>query len=102
MTDQRVKHTEFRATKSTDNPIHIIGFLSQWKLYLDQLQTSNLKEGEVFKGRALQEEYFDKVSRGRISLVLAFGLNVVVSSCRMSKLVNCTNSCMPRRIYGRG
>ncbi|GAA5889985.1 hypothetical protein JCM16303_003201 [Sporobolomyces ruberrimus] len=34
MGDDYVK-AEFRRTKSTDNPLHIVGFLSEWKKYLD-------------------------------------------------------------------
>ncbi|GAA5830371.1 hypothetical protein JCM3766R1_002696 [Sporobolomyces carnicolor] len=32
--DEYVK-AEFRRTRSTDNPLHIVGFLSEWKKYLD-------------------------------------------------------------------
>lgn len=31
----RVTQAEFRRTRSTDNPLHIVGFLSEWKKYLD-------------------------------------------------------------------
>ncbi|GAA5962690.1 hypothetical protein JCM8115_005924 [Rhodotorula mucilaginosa] len=34
MGDEYVK-AEFRRTRSTDNPLHIVGFLSEWKKYLD-------------------------------------------------------------------
>ncbi|GAA6062264.1 hypothetical protein JCM10212_000924 [Sporobolomyces blumeae] len=34
MGDDYVK-AEFRRTRSTDNPLHIVGFLSEWKKYLD-------------------------------------------------------------------
>lgn len=39
MGDAYVK-SEFRLTRSTDNPIHIIGFLGQWKVYLDELESA--------------------------------------------------------------
>ncbi|RXK40667.1 acetate non-utilizing protein 9, mitochondrial [Tremella mesenterica] len=38
MGDSYIK-SEFRLTRKTDNPLHIIAFLSQWKVYLDQLQS---------------------------------------------------------------
>ncbi|GAA6015906.1 hypothetical protein JCM10207_006801 [Rhodosporidiobolus poonsookiae] len=34
MGDEYVK-AEFRRTRTTDNPLHIVGFLSEWKKYLD-------------------------------------------------------------------
>ncbi|KAM0789903.1 hypothetical protein ACM66B_006745 [Microbotryomycetes sp. NB124-2] len=34
MGDEYVK-AEFRRTKTTDNPLYIVGFLSEWKKYLD-------------------------------------------------------------------
>ncbi|GAA6055721.1 hypothetical protein JCM3770_001036 [Rhodotorula araucariae] len=34
MGDDYIK-AEFRRTRSTDNPLHIVGFLSEWKKYLD-------------------------------------------------------------------
>lgn len=34
--DQYVK-AEFKAHKSTDNPLHIVGFLTQWQEYLQQV-----------------------------------------------------------------
>lgn len=30
-----LRQAEFRRTRSTDNPLHIVGFLSEWKKYLD-------------------------------------------------------------------
>jgi hypothetical protein len=56
---------EFRRTRTTDNPIHIIGFLSQWKLYLDEVESATAKaEGteSVWRGRKMSEELFEKLS----------------------------------------
>jgi hypothetical protein len=59
---------EFRRTKSTDNPIHIIGFLSQWKLYLDEVRGQVAREqgegAKPFSGRPLNTEFFEKVRLG--------------------------------------
>lgn len=52
----RLEFTEFRRHKSTDNPLHIIGFLSQWKHYLDSLE-----KGELDRGRTLDMEKLEKV-----------------------------------------
>ena len=51
-------HTEFRRHQKTDNPLHIIGFLSQWKLYLDELPADPSQE---FKGRKLDPTIVEKV-----------------------------------------
>lgn len=49
--------TEFQRHKSTTNPVHIIGFLSQWKMYLDELPNTN------FRGKRLDATVFEKVRR---------------------------------------
>ncbi|GAA5844100.1 hypothetical protein JCM11251_001821 [Rhodosporidiobolus azoricus] len=58
MGDDYVKD-EFRRTRSTDNPLHIVGFLSEWKKYLDfhesQLPASQ-QPGQKGKARASEEE----------------------------------------------
>lgn len=57
--------SEFRRHQKIDNPVHIIGFLSQWKMYLDQLEEqANLGGIERFKGRRLDPTVFEKVSGG--------------------------------------
>jgi hypothetical protein len=46
MGDSYVK-SEFRLTRDTDNPLHIIAFLSQWKVYLDQIESSVLADASA-------------------------------------------------------
>ncbi|KIM84891.1 hypothetical protein PILCRDRAFT_817707 [Piloderma croceum F 1598] len=53
--DDYVK-AEFKRHRSTTNPVHIIGFLSQWKKYLDELPATN------FKGKKLDSTVFEKMS----------------------------------------
>jgi len=53
--DDYVK-AEFRRHRSTSNPVHIIGFLSQWKMYLDELPATN------FSGKKLDPTVFEKMS----------------------------------------
>lgn len=54
--------------RSIDNPIQIIGFLSQWKLYLDNLQdthqasTNSNSDRSVKIGKKLPEDLLDKLS----------------------------------------
>lgn len=42
--DEYVK-AEFKAHKTADNPLHIIGFLTQWQDYLRSVSTGNWTEG---------------------------------------------------------
>lgn len=60
--------SEFRRTRSTDNPLHIIGFLSEWKKYLDLLPADAHSAGS-WKGTKLDSSLLEKVevlSRGDI------------------------------------
>lgn len=61
MGDAYVK-SEFRLTRRTDNPLHIIGFLSSWKKYLDDLEGDR----EAFKGRKLDLESMDRLSTEQV------------------------------------
>ncbi|CAE6451844.1 unnamed protein product [Rhizoctonia solani] len=65
--DDYVK-AEFKRHQKIDNPVHIIGFLSQWKMYLDQLeQQSNSAGGfERFTGRRMDPTVFEKMSSEQI------------------------------------
>ena len=73
MGDAYVK-SEFRLTRSTDNPIHIIGFLSQWKAYVEQMEaaqseaegTSDQAKEAVWKGRKLDVEAFERMSNEQV------------------------------------
>ncbi|KAI0806139.1 ACN9-domain-containing protein [Irpex lacteus] len=56
--DDYVK-AEFRRHQKIDNPLHIIGFLSQWKRYLDELPEN---PNEEFKGRKLDPTVLEKMS----------------------------------------
>jgi hypothetical protein len=68
MGDSYIK-SEFRLTRSTDNPLHIIGFLSQWKVYLDQLDATRIEQGgkvTEWKGGKLDMEAFEKMSNEQV------------------------------------
>ena len=62
---------EFRRHRKIDNPLQIVGFLGQWKVYLDQLEESalsnagqsNTDKRTFFEGRKLDMDQFDKVSQ---------------------------------------
>jgi hypothetical protein len=57
---------EFRRCRSIDNPIQIIGFLSQWKFYLDNLQKTQQAaspgNSSIEIGQKLPEDLLEKVS----------------------------------------
>jgi hypothetical protein len=71
--DDYVK-SEFRRTKDTENPVHIIGFLTQWQV--DSLHSSYLTqeycqmvEGEHWKDPKVDIELFEKMSDEQIGQV---------------------------------
>lgn len=40
---------EFKLHKDTDNPLYIVGFLTQWQDYLRQLDTGEWAQGKMLK-----------------------------------------------------
>ncbi|KAI0287307.1 hypothetical protein BC826DRAFT_1108551 [Russula brevipes] len=61
--DDYVK-AEFRRHKDVTNPGYIIGFLSQWKGYLDQIPIG--PEAQRFRGKKLDSTIFEKLSEGQL------------------------------------
>jgi len=61
--DDYVK-TEFRRHKDVTNPGHIIGFLSQWKVYLEQIPVG--PEAQRFRGNKLDPTIFEKLSEEQL------------------------------------
>ncbi|CAD6576449.1 MAG: acetate non-utilizing protein 9 [Cyphobasidiales sp. Tagirdzhanova-0007] len=59
--DDYVK-AEFRRTRSADNPLHIIGFLSEWKRYLDEIETGGIGD----RGKQLDQRVLEKMSPEQI------------------------------------
>ncbi|KAF2011653.1 ACN9-domain-containing protein [Aaosphaeria arxii CBS 175.79] len=51
---------EFRAHKDIDNPVQIIGFLTEWQLYAQQI------EGDTWKGEKMDKQKIDKMSDQQI------------------------------------
>ncbi|KAJ7021865.1 hypothetical protein C8F04DRAFT_972162 [Mycena alexandri] len=58
MGDGYVK-AEFRRHKAVTNPVYIIGFLSQWKVYLDSIPVG--PDAKNFTGRKLDATVYEKV-----------------------------------------
>lgn len=53
--DEYIK-SEFRAHRNVENPMHIIGFLSEWQSYAQQI------EGENWRGEKMDKGKIDKMN----------------------------------------
>ncbi|KAF9448546.1 ACN9-domain-containing protein [Macrolepiota fuliginosa MF-IS2] len=62
--------SEFRRHKEATNPAHIIGFLSQWKLYLDQMP--DREGGRFYRGKKLDPTVFEKMSSEQLGQLHEF------------------------------
>ncbi|KAI5778532.1 hypothetical protein EDC01DRAFT_756669 [Geopyxis carbonaria] len=58
--DEYVK-SEFRLHRNVDNPVHIIGFLSEWQLYAQEL------EGNGWQGKRLEQGKIEKMSDEQVA-----------------------------------
>lgn len=67
MGDAYIK-SEFRATRSTDNPLHIMAFLTQWKRYLDEIEPALKADGgaALWSGRKLDTEVMNTFSNEQV------------------------------------
>ncbi|KAK4659563.1 Bifunctional NAD(P)H-hydrate repair enzyme [Podospora pseudocomata] len=57
--DEYVK-AEFRAHRSVENPVHLIGFLTEWQLYAQKV------EGDAWRGEKLDEGKIQKMNDEQI------------------------------------
>jgi hypothetical protein len=89
---------EFRRHKDVTNPAHIIGFLSQWKVYLDQIPVG--PEGQRFRGKKLDPTMFEKVRREYFLVCRPF-MSAHTFSFLKNSWVRCTSLCELRRTFGR-
>jgi len=55
---------EFRRHKEVTNAAHIIGFLSQWKIYLEELPQD--ADAKNFSGKKLDPTAFEKMSDSQL------------------------------------
>jgi len=65
MGDSYIK-SEFRLTRKTDNPLHIIAFLSQWKTYLDDIEGAHKEGKEAWKGKRLDSAKLETMSKEQV------------------------------------
>ena len=52
--------SEFRRHQKIDNNLYLLGFLSQWKRYLDEIPTG--KSAMEYRGKALDPTVFEKMT----------------------------------------
>lgn len=57
--DEYVK-SEFRAHRNIDNPVQIIGFITEWQLYAQRI------EGDTWKGGKMEKDKVDKMTDQQI------------------------------------
>lgn len=76
---------EFRRHKELDNPLQIVGFLTQWKVYLDNLESQT----GIYRGKKLDVQQFEKV-RGSGNVIQYIILHVL-GSFRTSNCINYMN-----------
>ena len=58
--DQYVK-AEFRAHQKIDNPVHIVGFLTEWQSYTQMI------EGDAWKGEKMDRAKVEKMSDEQVA-----------------------------------
>jgi hypothetical protein len=58
--DQYVK-SEFRAHQKIDNPVHIVGFLTEWQTYTQMI------EGDSWKGERMDKSKVEKMSDEQVA-----------------------------------
>jgi len=57
--------SEFRRHKDVTNTAYIMGFLTQWKMYLDQLPAG--PDGRAYSGKKLDPTIFEKMSSEQLA-----------------------------------
>jgi hypothetical protein len=90
---------EFRRHKDVTDPGYIIGFLSQWKVYYEQIPVG--PEADRFRGKKLDPTIFEKVRYKLHSTSLSADfMTGHALSFQKNSWVRCTSSCGPRRTFG--
>jgi len=62
--DDYVK-AEFRRHKTADNPVYVMGFLQEWKRYLDEIKSQSSR-GDSFQGKKMDPTVFEKMSNEQL------------------------------------
>ena len=85
---------EFRRHREVTNPVYIMGFLSQWKTYLDALPSDPNSE---FEGKKLDTTAFEKVCS---ALTFCSYSCSPRARCPLSNLASCMSLCTPQKMSG--
>lgn len=89
--------TEFRRHREVTNPVHVMGFLTQWKIYLDELP----HDPSAKNFRKLDPTVFEKVNLRMCFATVTNSLTWYSSfRCLESSWDNYTSSCMRRKVFG--
>jgi len=67
--DQYVK-AEFRAHQKIDNPVHIVGFLTEWQSY------TQMVEGDAWKGERMEKGKVEKMSDEQVAQMYELMLSI--------------------------
>jgi hypothetical protein len=67
--DEYVK-SEFRLHRDIDNPVQIVGFLTEWQLYAQAL------EGDTWRGAKLEKEKLEKMSDEQVGQLYELMRNI--------------------------
>lgn len=86
---------EFRLHSKVTNPAHIIGFLSQWKMYLEQMP--DREGGKYYKGKKLDITIIEKV---RVSPSWTEWTTNIWLRCHWNNWASYMNSCNLQRRFG--
>lgn len=87
MGDAYVKD-EFRKHREVENPLQIVGFLTQWKLYLDEIE----KQMDMgYKGKQLDMQQFEKVRRNHFQAAEEHCTDILPFSSLTSNCISCMN-----------
>ncbi|BGP43817.1 hypothetical protein JCM10450v2_008015 [Rhodotorula kratochvilovae] len=95
MGDDYIK-AEFRRTRSTDNPLHIVGFLSEWKKYLDfheaQIPRSAADAAAAEAEEATRRERVDEMSAAKPGKALDPSILETLSADQIGQLYELFNA----------
>lgn len=62
--------SEFRAHQKIDNPVHIVGFLTEWQVY------TQMVEGDAWRGGKMDKSKVEKMSDEQIAQMYELMLSI--------------------------
>lgn len=93
----RFTATEFHRHREVTNPLHVMGFLTQWKMYLDELP----HDPTIQNFKKLDPTVFEKVDFCLCSAAVTIHfLGMSSFRCPRNSWDNYTSSCMHQKMFG--